>query len=98
MSYNFSAEKRGGPDLKGIRVTLSHFVLFEIFTVEVSEDSLILGISIPLKSVDDPRFENELEELMRYLVVRQGFNVIDLYSGSPVLASNISDLAKKIAS
>jgi hypothetical protein len=97
MAYNFSAQKRGGQDLQVLHQALRRFVLFEFFPVEVGEELLTLGISIPLKSMDDPRFENELEEVMRYLVLEQEFNVTDLFTGNPVLASNITGLAKQIS-
>ena len=97
MAYNFSAEKRGRRALKAIHQTLSHFDLFEFFPVEVNEERLTLGISIPFKSMNEPRFENELEELMRYLILTQEFNVTDLFTGNPVVARNISGLAKQIS-
>jgi hypothetical protein len=98
MAYNFSAEKRGGDqDLGVLHQALSRFVLFEFFPVEVSDELLTLGISIPFKAMDDARFENELEEMLMYLVLKQGFHVTDLFTGKPVLASNISGLAKRIS-
>ena len=97
MSYNCSAEKRGRQNLQFLHNTLMRFVLCEFFPIEVREELLTLGISIPLKAMDEPGFENELEEVMRFLIVKQGFNVTDLYTGSLVLVGNISGLAKKIS-
>jgi len=97
MAYHFSAEKRGDRDLRILHERLSSCALVEIFPVEVSGDSLTLGMSIPLKGMDDPRFESELEDLMTYLVVEQRFQVTDLYTGEPVSASAISGLAKQIS-
>src|SRR4051812_42950896 len=97
MAYNFSAEKRGDQDLQVLHQLLTQFDLFEFFPVEVSEDLLTLGISIPFKAMDDPRFENELEEVMTYLVLKQEFKVTDLFTGNPVLAGNISGLGKQIS-
>jgi hypothetical protein len=63
----------------------------------VSQELLSLGISIPLKGINDPRFENQLEEVMKYLVLKEQFSVTDLYSGKPVLAGDIPGLAKQIS-
>jgi hypothetical protein len=97
MAYNFSAEKRGERDLKVLHERLSEFNLIEFFPVDVSDESLTLGISIPFKAMDDPRFENELDMAMRYLVSEQGFQVTDLYSGNAVPTSDISGLARRIS-
>ncbi|MFN6108450.1 MAG: hypothetical protein ACK5EA_28860 [Planctomycetaceae bacterium] len=98
MSYNFTADKRGGRDLQILRHTLRQFVLIEFFPIEVSEELLTLGISIPYKSMDDAQFKTEFEDMMNYLIVKQGFVVTDLFTGKPIRADNISGLAKKISS
>ncbi|MBS0208657.1 MAG: hypothetical protein JSS27_06845 [Planctomycetes bacterium] len=97
MAYNFSAEKRGREDLQVLHQALRHFDLFEFFPIEVSDELLTLGISIPFKSMGDPRFEDELQEVMTYLVLKHEFNITDLFTGNPILASNISGLAKQIS-
>ncbi|NQU21925.1 MAG: hypothetical protein HQ567_11635 [Candidatus Nealsonbacteria bacterium] len=97
MAYNFSAEKRGDQDLQILHERLSHFGLIEFFPVEVSGESLTLGISIPFRAMDEPRFENELENVMTYLVSEEGFQVTDLFTGNPVSAGDISGLAKQIS-
>lgn len=97
MAYNFSAEKHGARDLRTLHERLSRFELVELFPVEVGGDSLTLGMSIPFKAMDDPRFRSELENVMTYLVVEQGFHVTDLYTGEPVSVGAISGLAKQIS-
>lgn len=97
MAYNFSAEKRGDQDLRILHERLSRFALIEFFPVEVGGDSLTLGISIPFKAMDDPRFEDELESVMTYLISEQGFQVTDLFTGNPVSAGSISGMAKQIS-
>ena len=79
MAYNFSVEKRGGHDLLALHHALGHFHFVEFFPIEASEELLTLGISIPLRSIDEPCLENELDKLMRFLVVEQEFNVTDLF-------------------
>lgn len=97
MAYNFSAEKRGEQDLQVLHERLSELDLIEFFPVEVSDESLTLGISIPFKVMDDPRFENEVEKAMRYLVSEQGFQVTDLFTGNAITSSDISGLASQIS-
>lgn len=97
MAYSFSAEKRGDQDLQVLHERLSQFDLVEFFPVEVRGDLLTLGISIPFKAMDDPRFENQLEEVMTYLIAEQDFQVTDLYTGNPVRAGDIPGLAKQIS-
>ena len=97
MAYNFSADKRGDQDLQGLHERLSQFDLVEFFPVEVSGDLLTLGMSIPFKAMDDPRFENELEDVMTYLIAEQEFQVTDLLTGNPVRAGDIAGLAKQIS-
>lgn len=96
MAYNFSAEKHGEQDLQILRERLSEFELIEFFPVDVSDESLTLGISIPFKAMDEPRFENELEKAMSYLVA-DGFQVTDLYTGNAIAASDIPGLARQIS-
>ena len=96
MAYNFLAEKHGEQDLRELRERLTDFKLIEFFPVEVSDQSLALGISVPLKVVDDPRFESELERAMHFLV-NAGFQVIDLYSGNAITAGEISGLVRQIS-
>ena len=97
MAYNFFAEKYGKQDLKLLLERLSEFNLVELFPVEVSGDALILGISIPFKVMDDPRFEEELEKAMDYLVTQQGFQVTDLFTGNAIASDDISGLAQQIS-
>ena len=97
MAYNFSAEKRGEQDLQILHERPSEFDLIEFFPVEVSDESLTLGISIPFKVMDDPRFENEVEKAMSYLVSEQGFQVTDLFTGNAIASSDISGLASQLS-
>lgn len=97
MAYNFLAESRVGKDLKIIHKHLTQFDLVEFFPVEVTDNSIALGISIPFKAMDDPRFEIELEGVMKYLILEQEFQVTDLFRGSPVRPFDIAGLAKKIS-
>lgn len=97
MAYNFSAEKHGKQDLQILHECLSHFDLIEFFPIEVSDESLTLGISIPFNVMDDPRFENEVETAMGYLVSEQGFQVTDLFTGNAISSSDISGLARQIS-
>jgi len=97
MAYNFSAAKRGAQDLQSLHQRLSGFDLIEFFPVEVSDESLTLGISIPFKVMDDPRFECEVEKAMSFLVSDQGFQVTDLFTGKTIAPSDISGLARQIS-
>ncbi|MCO8125242.1 hypothetical protein NHH03_26125 [Stieleria sp. TO1_6] len=97
MAYHFSAEKTGEQDLQTLQERLSKFNLIEFFPVEVSDESLTLGVSIPFKVMDDPRFENEVEKAMSYLVSEQGFQVTDLFTGNGIASSDISKLASQIS-
>jgi hypothetical protein len=96
MAYNFSADKRGDLDLQVLHQRLSQFALVECFPVEVSDELFTLGISIPLKAINEPRFEHDLVQLMTYLIVEQGFQVTDLYSGKSVRSEDIPRLQKQI--
>jgi hypothetical protein len=97
MAYNFLAEKRGEQDLQFLQERLTEFELLEFFPVEVSDDFLTLGISIPFKVMDDPRFENEVQKAMSFLVSEQGFQVTDLFTGNAIDSGDISGLARKIS-
>lgn len=97
MAYHFSAEKCGERDLKRLHQRLSEFELIEFFPVDVSADSFTLGISIPFKGMDDPRFADELEKAMCYLVSEEGFRVTDLYTGKAIAADDIAGLARQIS-
>jgi hypothetical protein len=97
MAYNFSADKRGDLDLQVVHQRLSPFALVECFPVEVSDELITLGISIPMKAINEPRFEHDLVQLMTYLIVEQGFHVTDLYSGRPVRVEDIAGLPKQIS-
>jgi hypothetical protein len=96
MAYNFFAENRGKLDLKVLHEQLSRFKLIEFFPVYISEDSFMLGISIPFKVVESLEFEDELETAMRYLVSEQDFQVTDLFTGDALTSENISGLANRI--
>ncbi|PQO28978.1 hypothetical protein [Blastopirellula marina] len=96
MAYNFSAEKLGEHDLQTLHGRLSKFQLIEFFPVEAADESLTLGISIPFKAMDEPRFRDELKEAMSYLI-SEGFQVTDLYTGSAIAADDIADLARRIS-
>lgn len=97
MAYNFSAEKLGKQDLQILRDNLSEFDLIEFFPVEISDQSLTLGISIPFKVMDNPRFENQVEKAMSFLVSEQGFQVIDLFTGKTIALGDIPGLARRIS-
>lgn len=97
MAYNFSAEIHGKQDLQILHERLSEFDLIEFFPVEVSDQSLTLGISIPVKVMDDPRFESQIEKAMSYLVSEQGFQVTDLFTGKAIAFGDISELARRIS-
>jgi len=97
MAYHFTAEKSGAYDLPQLHAHLTEQSLIECFPVEVEESSLILGMSIPFKNMDAPKFEPRLISTMRFLIVEQGFTVIDLWRGDPVREAQILGLAQKIA-
>ena len=97
MAYNFTAEKRGLQDLHAIHHRLSQFDLLEFFPVEVSSEHLTLGISIPFKVMDEPRFAIELTALMTYLVSAERFEVVDLFTGNAILVGDIAALAEQIS-
>lgn len=97
MAYNFSAEKRGEQNLQILHERLSKFELIEFFPIEVSDESLTLGISIPFKVMGDPRFKSEVEKAMSYLVTEQGFQVTDLFTGNAIASGDISGLARQIS-
>lgn len=97
MAYHFTAEKRDNQNLLLLHEALEKFGLIEFFPIEISEPFVSLGVSIPFKSIGDPNFENELVTLMSYLVVEQGFEVTDLYTGNSVKADEISGLVKQIS-
>ena len=96
MAYNFTAEKVGSQDVQFLHARLSQFELLEFFPVETGRDHLILGISIPFKFMDDPRFARELTELMTYLV-STGFQVVDLFTGDTIRDVDIIGLPAKIS-
>ena len=97
MAYNFSAEKRSEQDLQILHKRLSEFKLIEFFPIDVSDESLTLGISIPFKVMDDPRFESEVEQAMSYLVSEEEFQVTDLFTGNAVASGDIPGLARRIS-
>ena len=96
MAYNFSAEKKGEQDLQILHRRLSEFDLIEFFPVDVSNEGVTLGISIPSKAMDDPRFESEVQRSMSYLVSDEGFQVTDLYTGNVVADAEIPELAQRM--
>lgn len=97
MAYNFTADKQGAYDLKGIHERLSKSELIEFFPMEVNEDLLTLGISIPLKNCEDSRLESEFLNVMNYLIAEQHFQVTDLYSAKAVRIENLPVLIKEIS-
>lgn len=97
MAYNFTAERRGKHDLQVLQERLSAFHLIEFFPIEVSDESVMLGISIPFKAMDDPQFGGEFEQVMSYLVSEQGFQVTDLFTGNMIAADEMSQLARQIS-
>jgi len=98
MAYQFTAEKCGNHDLPILHERLARHVLIEFFPVEIGDDCLTLGISVPIKALDDPRFETELVNVMTYLVSEEEFQVTDLYTGDPVRVDDIPRLASQIYS
>lgn len=97
MAYIFSAQKHGGQDMQLLQEKLLEFPLIEFFPIDISDHSIALGISIPFKAMNEPRFENELQEAMSYFI-SDGFQVTDLYSGNLVTAGDIPDLVRQISS
>lgn len=97
MAYNFVAEKPREEDLDALRQALSGLELIEIFTVEATPDLVALGISIPSKVMGDPRFPTELRALLSALICDRDFRVFDLYTGKEVAATEIPDMARRIA-
>ncbi len=89
MAYNFTAEKSDPQNIQSLHERLTQFDLVEFFPIEVSESQLMLGISIPFKFMDDPRFGKQLTELMTYLV-SSGFHVVDLFTGEPIRDVDVS--------
>ncbi len=98
MAYNFTAEKRGKPDLSLLHERLARYSLVEFFPVEIGADSLTLGVSVPFKFMDDPGFEAELVDLMNYLVAEEEYEVVDLFTGRVLEVDDIQVLPGKIAS
>ena len=98
MAYNFSAEKRGNLELPVLHERLTRSSLIEFFPVEVSDDGITLGISVPFKCMDDPKFEAELVDVMNYLMAEQEFQVTDLFTGESLCVDDIPALPRKIAS
>ena len=97
MAYNFSAEKKGEQDLQTLRDRLSEFELIEFFPVDVSDEAITLGISIPFNVMDDPRFESEVQRSMSYLVSHEGFHVTDLFTGNAIASTEIPELTQRIS-
>lgn len=97
MAYHFTAETPSTPDIEALRERLAEADLVEYFPIEQNADGLSIGLSIPFKQVDDPRFAEQIESLMTYLVVEKGFEVVDLYTGEAVMPENIAGLAKQIS-
>lgn len=97
MAYNFSVSKSGSVDLPTLHDRLLKADLIEFFPVEVSDNLVEFGISIPFTKMDHVRFASQLEELITELVVMSGFHVFDLYSGAEVLSQEIPGLAMKIS-
>jgi len=96
MAYLFTAEKCGDYNVPILRQQLARCELIEFFPIEIRDDSLSLGFSIPSKLMDDPRFEAELVSVMTYLIADANFEVTDLYSGDPITANEIPGLTAKI--
>ena len=97
MAYNFSAEKKGEHDLPSLHNRLCKYELIEFFPVNVSNEAITLGISIPFKAMDDPGFESEVQRSMSYLISDEGFQVTDLYTGNAVAINEIPGLARRIS-
>ena len=97
MAYNFSAEKKSKLDLQALQSRLSKLELIEFFPIDVSSDSISLGISVPFKVVDDPRFECEVCDTMYFLISEVGFEVFDLFTGKAVTTADIPGLARQIS-
>ena len=96
MAYNFSADKQGVYDLQRIHERLSQIELVEFFPVDVKDEYLTLGISVPFKACDDTRLEVELNKAMTYLIEEQQFLVTDLFTGKLVRIENMPVLIKEI--
>lgn len=96
MAYNFTAEKSDPQNIQSLYERLTQFDLVELFPIEASDSQLILGISIPFKFMDDPRFGKQLTELMTYLV-STGFRVVDLFTGDTIRDVDISGLPARIS-
>ncbi|MCA9116095.1 MAG: hypothetical protein KDA79_13490 [Planctomycetaceae bacterium] len=97
MSYNFYAEKHDAQDLRILHKRLTECSLIEFFPVDISGGSLVLGISIPFKAMDDPQLENELKETMTWLVIEQGFLVVDLFTGKAIDPGDIPGLTQRLS-
>ncbi len=97
MSYQLLAEKDGIQNLRLLHERFSTIKLIEFFPVEIGPQVWALGISIPFKSIDDSQFQNELENVISYLVTDQGFQVTDLYTGTALSSADVSDLAERIS-
>ena len=96
MAYHFTAETTARPDTALLRRRLTQYSLIEFFPVEVSENGLILGISIPFRSTDTAALEAELLDLMTYLIVHEAFEVTDLFRGQRVGPGDLTDLAHHV--
>ena len=58
---------------------------------------MTLGISIPMKGMDDAKFETELVHVMTYLITEEQFQVTDLFTGNRLTVDEIPSLAKRIS-
>lgn len=97
MAYHFSAEKSGSVDMQRLHEQLSVVDLIEFFPIDISDESLTVGITIPLRAMNAPRFKSELAETMRFLISVEGFQVTDLYTGKLIAVDEIPNLAQQIA-
>lgn len=96
MAYIFFAEKHGAFDLTNLNQNLLQFAEIEVFPIEIFDDSISLGISVPLKAADEPSFERVLDRALRFLIVQEGFQVTDLYTGQIVSEDDISNVYRRM--
>lgn len=96
MAYSFWAEKRGSYDLRVLRDRLRESNSIEFFPVDVSEESIVIGISVPLNGMNEKRFECDVEGAIHFLMSDAGFVVFDLFTGNEIALAEVPGLAQRI--
>lgn len=97
MAYLFWAEKQGEFDPRPLGDRMREFRSVEFFAVDIGVDATVIGMSVPLKWVGDPRFESDVEGAIRLLISDAGFRVFDLFTGNEISLAEVPGLAQRVS-